>query len=174
MVLYVFVVAYIGGAEATGNPLGPNTRVITFVAVGAVLVQLCIAVLGTGLKAIETEGAPFRQATEDKGAFGTPEAIGDLLLTKFLLPFELASLLLTIAAVGAVVLARRRGGISGEETQETYSAMDVLRPAGTGTMREAVGTGIPDIDGVPPGSHPKGTTRPEIASGQGERREGGW
>src|ERR687889_211564 len=44
-------------------------------------------------------------------AFGTPGQIGELLLTKFLLPFEVASFLLLIAAVGAVVLARRRGGI---------------------------------------------------------------
>ena len=38
-------------------------------------------------------------------------AIGDLLLTDFLLPFEAASFLLLVAAVGAVVLARRRRGL---------------------------------------------------------------
>src|SRR3712207_8671055 len=59
------------------------------------------ALLGTGLKAIDTEGAPY------EAGFGSPDQIGELLLTKFLLPFELASILLTIAAVGAVVLARR-------------------------------------------------------------------
>ena len=37
--------------------------------------------------------------------------IGELLLTNFLLPFEAASFLLLIAAVGAVVLARRRRGL---------------------------------------------------------------
>ena len=169
MVLYVFVVAYIGGAEPFGNPLGPNLRGITYLVVGGVLIELCIALLGTGLKAIDTEGAPY------VAGFGSPDQIGELLLTKFLLPFELASILLTIAAVGAVVLARRRGGIHADEGEETYSAMDVLRPVGTGTMREAVGTGVPDIEGSPPGTHPKGTTRPEIAAGRTtDDQEGGW
>ena len=40
--------------------------------------------------------------------FGSPEAIGKLLLERFMIPFEAASLLLLIAAVGAVVLAARR------------------------------------------------------------------
>ena len=43
--------------------------------------------------------------------FGSPAAIGELLLTKFLLPFEAASFLLLVAAVGAVVLARKRRGL---------------------------------------------------------------
>ncbi len=55
------------------------------------------------------------------------------------MPFEIASFLLLIAAVGAVVLARRRGGITAAEDQARYSAMDMLRPAYTGTMAEAVG-----------------------------------
>ena len=39
--------------------------------------------------------------------FGSPAQIGELFLTKFLVPFEVVSLLLLVAAVGAVVLARR-------------------------------------------------------------------
>ncbi len=37
----------------------------------------------------------------------TTRAIGDSLLTKYILPFEIASVLLLIAVVGAVVLARK-------------------------------------------------------------------
>ena len=72
-------------------------------------------------------------------SFGSPAEIGTLLLTKFLVAFEVASFLLLIAAVGAVVLARRRGGLSAAEEQARYSAMDMLRPAYTGTMAEGVG-----------------------------------
>jgi NADH:ubiquinone oxidoreductase subunit 6 (subunit J) len=139
MVLYVFVVAYIGGEEPDINPLGPSLRPLAIIFVGAVLIELCIALLGSGLKALDSEGAPFDPE------FGSPREIGELLLTKFLLPFELASILLLLAAVGAVVLARRRRGVDLEGDEPVYSAMDVLRPRplGTGTMREAV-SGIPE------------------------------
>ncbi len=41
-------------------------------------------------------------------SLGTVEAIGDAMFSKFLLPFEVTSLLLLVAIVGAVVLAKRR------------------------------------------------------------------
>jgi len=44
----------------------------------------------------------------DAGTLGTTEAIGNALFTKFLLPFEVTSLLLLVAIVGAVILAKRR------------------------------------------------------------------
>ena len=142
MVLYVFVVAYIGGQEPQMRPLGPSLKWISIFFVGAILVELVIALTGTGLKALDGDGAPYDPA------FGSPKEIGTLLLTKFLLPFELASILLLLAAVGAVVLARRRRGLGMDEDDvPVYSAMDILkpRPLGTGTMREAVG-GIPEHD----------------------------
>ena len=109
MVLYVFVVAYVGGsdepirAEASGlaGAFGPLLA-------GAIFVELTIAVVGSGLGALDSRGPDV-----DAG-FGSPAQIGELLLTKFLLPFEAASFLLLIAAVGAVVLARKRRGL--EET----------------------------------------------------------
>jgi len=138
MVLYVFVVSYIG-KEAT--PLGQTpSRAATlgaFACGAALVVELFIAVLGSGLKAIGTGGAPY------VAGFGTPEQIGTLLLTKFLAPFEIASYLLLVAAVGAVTLARRRGGLGEgiEGDAPTISAMDFMRarPLGTGTMAEAGG-----------------------------------
>lgn len=105
---------------------------------GALLVELLIALLGTGLKAIDSYGAPYSPGPR---SFGTPAYIGELLLTRFLLAFEIASFLLLIAAVGAVVLARRRGGLDGEES-DRLTPLDLLRPRGTGTMAEAV-EGLP-------------------------------
>ena len=72
---------------------------------GALLVELCIAIIGSALPAIDSRG-PHVAA-----GFGSPGAIGKLLLEKFLIPFEAASFLLLVAAVGAVVLARRRRGL---------------------------------------------------------------
>jgi NADH-quinone oxidoreductase subunit J len=134
MVLYVFVVAYIGGQD---EPLGPRAgrglKLTSTLFGGVLFIELCVATLGSGLSLIDTGGAIVQPS------FGSPAEIGELLLTKFLLPFEVASFLLLIAAVGAVVLARRRGGLSAAEEQAQYSAMDVLRPSYTGTMAEAVG-----------------------------------
>jgi NADH-quinone oxidoreductase subunit J len=39
---------------------------------------------------------------------GTVEAIGKQLFTRFLFPFEVTSLLLTAAIVGAIVLAKKK------------------------------------------------------------------
>ena len=110
MVLYVFVVAYIGGVREA-HPIGAESSAIAsaglLAAVGLVVV-VTIAVVGTGLSAIDTEGA-------DVGAgFGTPGQIGEFLLRKFLVPFEAASILLLVAAIGAVVLARKRRGLPDE------------------------------------------------------------
>src|SRR5919199_1823186 len=50
MVLYVFVVAYVGGDRAAlAAPVGPGLKTVSALFAGALLVELCIAVLGTGL-----------------------------------------------------------------------------------------------------------------------------
>ena len=111
MVLYVFVVAYIGGEEESlsdrlrgSGPVGQGLRAGAVVVGVALFTELVIALLGTGLKAIDGKGAPYAPGPR---TFGTPAYIGNLLLTRFLLAFEIASFLLLVAAVGAVVLAGR-------------------------------------------------------------------
>jgi len=145
MVLYVFVVAYVGGSASglRGDDLlpgvrlgGANLRLGGAIAGGALLIELLIALLGTGLKAIGGQGAPYAPGPR---TFGTPAYIGNLLLTRFLLAFEAASLLLLIAAVGAVVLAGRRGGLEDEEQRKPLAPLDMIRPQGTGTTAEGVG-----------------------------------
>jgi NADH-quinone oxidoreductase subunit J len=102
MVLYVFVVAYVGGGgESAWEPI-PGQRVLAPLLAMALFVELSIAVLGSALKALESHGP------EVNNAFGNPAAIGRLLLEKLLLPFEASSILLLLAAVGAIVLAARR------------------------------------------------------------------
>jgi NADH:ubiquinone oxidoreductase subunit 6 (subunit J) len=149
MVLYVFVVAYVGGEGdrpalsqigdriAGSGPVASGLRLGGALVGGALLVELLIALLGTGLEAVEGHGAPYVPGPR---AYGTPAYIGRLLLTRFLLAFEIASFLLLIAAVGGVVLARRRGGLEDEDEREVLTPLDLLRPKRTGTTVEAVGT----------------------------------
>ena len=109
MVLYVFVAAYIGAAD---EPLGPEhgaLRTLGPLFAAAVGIELCIAFIASGLEALDTRGA------ELGAGFGSPGEIGQLLLTRFLVAFEAASYLLLVAAVGAVVLARRRRGLEDVE-----------------------------------------------------------
>jgi NADH-quinone oxidoreductase subunit J len=151
MVLYVFVVAYVGGEGRPasvgqlgerlrgGGPVASGLRVGGAIAGGALLVELLIALLGTGLEAVSGYGAGYPVGAPEADTFGTPAYIGKLLLTRFLLAFEVASFLLLIAAVGGVVLARRRGGLGAEQEPAAITPLDLVRPLGTGTMREGVG-----------------------------------
>ncbi|WP_445152542.1 NADH-quinone oxidoreductase subunit J family protein [Baekduia sp. Peel2402] len=134
MVLYVFVVAYVGtDAEPVRPAGGPGLRVASIVFAALLAVELLIAVLGSGLKAIDGRGAEYSPG------FGSPAAIGELLLTRFLFPFEAASFLLLMAAVGAVVLARRRGGLEGADEEFVAPIVDHLPPGQFGTIAEGVG-----------------------------------
>jgi NADH:ubiquinone oxidoreductase subunit 6 (subunit J) len=124
MVLYVFVVAYVGGLEDMLSEPNPLLRAAAPVFAVALGVELCFAILGSGLKAIDTHG-PHLQA-----GFGSPSQIGELFLTKFLIAFEVVSLLLLIAAVAAVVLAKRE-------------------PAGHPQADERVSAGTVPVSGAP-------------------------
>jgi len=135
MVLYVFVVAYVGGS---GEPLtastGATLRFASLIFALALFAELTIALVGTSLSALNSDGAPY------ESGFGSPAEVGELFLTKFLLAFELASLLLLIAAVGAVILARRRTGLG---DPREISVADVMRVTASDappeTMLEAGG-----------------------------------
>jgi NADH-quinone oxidoreductase subunit J len=132
MVLYVFVVAYVGGSEeelAGGTAL----RILGPLFALVLAVELCIAMLGSALKGVSGKGAPYIPG------FGTPAHIGTLFLTKYLFPFEVASLLLLVAAIGAVVLARRRRGLEGDEEAREQLIIHTPRSLYTGTMAEGAG-----------------------------------
>jgi NADH-quinone oxidoreductase subunit J len=108
MVLYLFVVAYIGGSDEPLAPEGGMVARVGPIFAAAIGIELCIAFIASGLKALDSRGADI------PADFGSPGGIGELLLTDFLVAFEAASFLLLIAAVGAVVLARRRRGLEEE------------------------------------------------------------
>jgi NADH:ubiquinone oxidoreductase subunit 6 (subunit J) len=141
MVLYVFVSAYIGGEDApVGSHPGPALRWASLLFAGALFVEFMIAILGTGLSAIDSDGRGFF------AGFGSPAQMGKLLLTRYLLAFEVASFLLLVAAVGAVILARRREGLEPAGTLSVRDLFSETEATGTigdepqGTMIEAGGS----------------------------------
>jgi NADH-quinone oxidoreductase subunit J len=102
MVLYVFVVAYVGGGGESAWDSIPGQRFLGILLASILFVELSAAILSSALTALDSHGPDV------SAGFGNPAAIGRLLLEKFLLPFEASSILLLLAAVGAIVLAARR------------------------------------------------------------------
>jgi NADH-quinone oxidoreductase subunit J len=141
MVLYVFVVAYVGGSADPITTAGrPSLRWASALFAGALFVELSIAVLGTGLSALSEEGSGWFEG------FGTPAEIGRLLLTDFLLAFEVASMLLLIAAVGAVILARRRTGL---EDPREISVGDLMRTGSRDQLTGGEAGTMIEVEGPP-------------------------
>jgi NADH-quinone oxidoreductase subunit J len=169
MVLYVFVVAYVGGQDEPLGQRGSPLRLAAIVAAGGLAVELFIAVLGSGLKGINSRGAPYERG------FGSPGAVGQQLLTKFLLPFEVASLLLLVAAVGAVMLARRRRGLDGGI--DVPARVELRLPAWAGTMAEGVGgryqAELPAVGATGEPAEPA-VIEPAREPARARRDRGGW
>ena len=106
VVLYLFVVMLVNlkrEPEAHQDPR--RLSVVGLVLAGAVLLELAgIIVYSYSLEPSEplAAAAPASVAVQ-----GNVEQVGWLLYTDYLIPFELVSVLLLIAMVGAIVLAKR-------------------------------------------------------------------
>ena len=100
-VLFVFaIMVLIPGKEETGpDPLrGQRWMAVPLVGVFLVLVALVL------------RSAVLRGSGPDVAVPGGVQALGRLLFTDYLFPFEVTSLLLLAALVGALVLAKRTPG----------------------------------------------------------------
>jgi NADH-quinone oxidoreductase subunit J len=98
MVMFLFVTAYLGGRADAPWAGGPTWQQVGAVlAAGAILVEVIVVI---GLKA---GGRLSHEAKIDAG-FGSPHRIGRVFLTDHLLAFEITSVVLLVAAVGAVIL----------------------------------------------------------------------
>jgi NADH-quinone oxidoreductase subunit J len=100
MVLFLFVIMLLN-LPREDVPWAPHDRRRIIMA-GALAVLLLIElVLVVGFRS-----GPAGAAGLPPG-FGTTETVGRLLFTKFLFPFEITSIILLIAIVGAMVLAKK-------------------------------------------------------------------
>ena len=98
MVLFLFVIALLGPARESGR--------------GRLRFQAGLSVLFVlvffGLIYAMFQGITFHQPEKvDLNVFGTVQSIAVGLFTNYLYPFELTSILLLVAAIGAVYLSRR-------------------------------------------------------------------
>ena len=98
MVMFLFVIAYLGGRADAPWAGGPGWQAIGAVGAAAAILVEVIVVIG-----LKTSGRLSHTARIDS-FFGRPYEIGRLFLTDHLLAFELTSIVLLIAAVGGVIL----------------------------------------------------------------------
>jgi len=106
VVLYLFVVMLVNLKRAPEAHQDPHRRTkLGFGLSAVVLLELCaIAVFSNA------QPAPAAAATNALAAMpvsGNTEQVGWLLYTSYLIPFEIASMLLLVAMIGAIVLAKR-------------------------------------------------------------------
>jgi NADH-quinone oxidoreductase subunit J len=108
MVMFLFVIGYLGGRADAPWAGGPSWQTLGAVAASSALFVEVIVVIG-----LKTSGRLSHQATPGV-TFGRPYDIGRLFLTDHLLAFEITSIVLLVAAVGGVVL----GSLARETTQQ--------------------------------------------------------
>ncbi len=99
MVLFTFVIMLLNLSK---KELGDETKTLAkglgIVAVVALGTKLVVMIQG---QALNITAKPLPEG------FGSVDSIADLLFTNYLVPFELTGILLLVAVIGAVVLAKR-------------------------------------------------------------------
>lgn len=106
MVLFVLVIMLLNAGEEEVLP--HTSRVAVILGIPGLIIGLAIGVWViahyAGLDRVNIGGPTVSNGTE---SFGAPIFVAKLLFRDFLLPFEVTSILILVAILGAVVLARR-------------------------------------------------------------------
>lgn len=112
MVLFVFVIMLLN--IRSEEAIIDRQKYLKWLAI-----PLFLALLGEVYYVIRTvsnppPALPAQGAAEPKDILGTVESIGTEMFTNYLLPFEATSVLILMAIVGAMLLARREGEVNVE------------------------------------------------------------
>jgi len=122
MVMFLFVIAYLGGQADAPWAGGPTwQRWAAVIAAGALLLEIVMVI---GFKA----GGRLSDEADITEAFGSPAQLGRLFLTDHLLAFEITSFVLLIAAIGGVILgAHSRRADRVKEVEALQRAQEAAR-----------------------------------------------
>jgi NADH-quinone oxidoreductase subunit J len=118
-VLFLFVIMLLNLGHATSDLRGPSSVAATVVIVGLLLIELftlwrytpgrlATELAQTGLGDPRSLFAAGELARQEAAARGVVGAVAVPLFQTYLVPFEITSILLLAAIIGAVVLAKRR------------------------------------------------------------------
>lgn len=158
MVLVVFVIMLLNVEEEERRPL----RLPTLVPIAVALAAVFFAETAFIIFFVQTSPATPTGGVSD---VGLTSSIGSGLFTTYLLPFEITSILLLMAVVGAMTLARR-GGLIGANVGVVPGyqslARDVLNPRTTPNLTQVEARTSQEAEellGVSSGSHARGEDR---------------
>ena len=98
MVLFLFVIMLLGAEKLPGREPLKSQRPLALV-LGGILLAQALGFVVWGFN----NAAPLPEATAD---FSSPSQVATLLFTKYALPFEVTSVILLVAVIGAIVLTR--------------------------------------------------------------------
>jgi NADH-quinone oxidoreductase subunit J len=119
VVLFVFVIMLIG-PEATTRPAGTKGMLVrtTSVVLGGIFtIGLAFTLVNVSVAWVNLPPCPPGAGAEC-GQFGGVEALGTVIYREALVPFELAGVLLLVAIVGAIAVARGRSAAEVEAARK--------------------------------------------------------
>jgi NADH-quinone oxidoreductase subunit J len=122
MVFFIFVIMFLGKdkpKQAGGNRALPAVGMLIILGLGVTMTRL-----------LGREAAAFDPAP---ASFGTIEPVSELLLSRYLFAFEMTGLLLTVAVIGAVHLARREAHGSRGAKARQQANLTRLKARGEGS-----------------------------------------
>ena len=99
MVLFLFVIMLLGAEKLRQKTSLSWQQPLAILLAGLLLVESVYIVF--------SRRNIFPQAGSVSVSFGSPAQVGELLFNQYLLPFEVTSVLLLVAMIGAIVLTRR-------------------------------------------------------------------
>jgi NADH-quinone oxidoreductase subunit J len=100
MVLFLFVIMLLGTESLPRSNVLPWQRPMAFV--------LALLLAGEAAYLLFVRGTTSGGIAQPVESFGSPKDVGMALFNQYLLPFEVTSILLLVAMVGAIVIARQR------------------------------------------------------------------
>ena len=160
LVLLLFVLMLVDPDDLpefhTGRPI---QRAVAILLGLVLLLEIGVAILGRTIEGAKGTATPENIAL----AGGNTQALGRVLYTQYLLPFEIVSLVLTVGVIGAIVLAMpERLGLAVTRRRSTISLGHARG------VDLALDSGVP-VSGVP-GESPIANNENELTTGQSSRR----
>jgi NADH-quinone oxidoreductase subunit J len=102
MVLFLFVIMLLGAEQLKPLQGLPWQRPLAFL--------LALVLIAESVYLLLFRDQPQGQIPVGNESFGSPQVVGELLFSQYLLPFEITSIVLLVAMVAAIVLSKKEKG----------------------------------------------------------------